>query len=203
MMNYLYIDSSHDLEFGIYDLKQRVWIDFKKIAGAQNSKILHHEIYTTLESHKMQLSKVKALIINSGPGSYTGMRLTEGMAQILEWQKLPVFSFYHFQVPAIFNIQNYFWVSTAFKGEWFIYWSGDSSTKLIKEVELADFVAKNRQIYTHFDIKKLGLLETSNMVFKNFDQLINYVHQKSMRESVYYFREAEVEFKTINQNERG
>jgi tRNA threonylcarbamoyladenosine biosynthesis protein TsaB len=196
-MHYLYLDSSHELAFGIFDVNLRKWIDFKRIEGAQNSKILHYELHKILELHKLKFSQLEAVIINSGPGSYTGMRLTEGLAQILEWQKISVLSFYHFQVPEILDIEDYYWISTAFKGEWFIYSSSDSSKKLIRDAELSNFIDQHQPIYTNYDVKKIGLLETSELIHSNFEKVINYLLQNTLRETVYYFREAEVEFKTV------
>jgi len=200
-MKYLYIDSSHDLEFGVYNSQQKQWAGFKRVEGAQNSKILHHELYQLLQELDLNFNKITAVVINSGPGSYTGMRLTEGLAQILEWQKIEVYSFYHYQVPAILEIEKYYWISTAFKGEWFIYSHKDQSKKLIRDTQLLDFISHAKPINTHYDFKKNGLIETSHLIHENFDRLLQHLERHHVRESVYYFREAEVEFKTVSQQQ--
>ena len=128
-MSYLYIDSSKHLVLGLLDEKFK-WMDFLEVKDVKTSAHIHKDIFSMLSRNDLSMDDLFGVFVISGPGSYTGVRVSEGLAQVLEWAKIPVYSFNHFQVPQFLNDNSWIFVSKAFKGEFFIYDNdGNSSCK--------------------------------------------------------------------------
>ena len=131
---YLFLDSSLFIQVGILneDLK---WLHHEVVNNRKGSQVLHSIIYSSLEENNLKVKDLKGLFLANGPGSYTGIRVAEGIGQILELEDLPVYSFYHFEVPSFCDVEKYNFFAEAFKGEVFQYQfeKGEESFKLIKE----------------------------------------------------------------------
>lgn len=201
--HYLYVDTSDHLVVGLLNSKFE-WVEFLDLEGAKNSGRIHAAIYEILQKHHLEPKDLNAVIQNSGPGSYTGMRVSEGISQILEWQGIPVCSFFHFEVPELLGISQGKWIAKAFKGEFFIStWDGaQRKTELLDLVSALD-LAKKEKLYCHFrkslekDFSDLinDFQETGDLIFKQGSSLFSLVLQRNSRLSPYYFRTVDQEFK--------
>lgn len=189
---YLYVDSSKGLCTGLLDADFK-WLHFSSEAHVKSSATLHWDIYNILGLEVT--GELQGVFVISGPGSYTGMRVSEGLAQIFEWAKFPVWSFYHFQVPWIIGVEKGLWICDAYKGELFKYsWKGESSEiELIKKEDL-EHVDKNGR-YSYFGLADFavdGL--TEELIQENPEKIFNWVQRSNLRCSPYYFRTLEREF---------
>lgn len=187
-MSYLFIDSTHDITIGIWS-KDDSWISYCTEIGQKGSQVVHTLIDEMLKKHKMVFGSLKGVIHASGPGSYTGMRLSEGIVQVLEWHNLESYSFYHFEVPLFLEMNDYIWQSDAFKGEIFTFDSKTQERKLTKKEE--EPRPSVLDTYTHHETK----MNTKDLIHKRADDLFNYVLDNKIRRDIYYYRKLEDEFK--------
>lgn len=197
----LYIDSSHFLTLGILD-QNFEWIDYREYREKKTSSILHVELLDLLERNQLSIDLVTQIIEAAGPGSYTGMRVAEGLCQILEWQERVCRSFYHFEIPCMSGVECGVWVAKAFKGEIFCHtYNGDQSEhSFIKE---SDFPSKRksweeegRVVFGHYrdDIEELDQV-TSCLIYESPQKLLKAIWDRGERKGPYYFRPLEQEFK--------
>lgn len=201
--HYLYMDTSDHLVVGLLNDKFE-WLEFIELEGARNSGRIHGAIYEILIRHNLESKNLTAVIQNAGPGSYTGMRVSEGISQIFEWQGIPVCSFFHFEVPEMLGVSQGKWIAKAFKGEFFVsIWNGKQrTTELLNSAVAADLV-KNEKLYCHFkkslekdflDCSK-NFYETGELIFGQCTKLFPLVLERKSRLSPYYFRTVDQEFK--------
>jgi tRNA threonylcarbamoyladenosine biosynthesis protein TsaB len=197
----LYIDSSEHLVLGLLD-ENLNWIDFLDTKERKGSGILHGLLHELLENQNLSFKDLKQVFFTAGPGSYTGMRLGEGMCQVLEMENVKINSFYHFEVPFLLGDQKGVWISKAFKREIFVFqWDGsDSQTGLIPEEEMLQSIETWKKsglnIYTHFsEILDQDLTSTSDMIHTQSDKLFCKVAGLDERKTPYYYRTDEKEFR--------
>ncbi len=200
MATSLYIDSSEHLVLGLLDDKLK-WIDFLDTKERKGSGILHGLLHELLENQNLSFKDLKQVFFTAGPGSYTGMRLGEGMCQVLEMEDVKINSFYHFEVPYLLGEEKGVWISKAFKREVFVYqWNGDDSdTGLIPETDLEnslnEWEKSGLSVYTHFaGILDQKLTSTSDMIHDQSDKLFGGVAKLDERKAPYYYRTDEKEF---------
>lgn len=195
--HFLYLDTTKTLALGLLD-ETFSFIEIEYYQDFKSAAIIHSKIYQILKRKDLKLEDVEAVIINNGPGSYTGVRVAEGILKVLELDGVKGFSFYEFEMLKLLSEEGV-WISNAFKGEYFIYhWKGDS-------VSFEGLIPKD-----DFDIKKYKEVE----VFSNesFDGVFNEKYSKDliaqnssivfpkvindgMRRQPFYFRKIEQEFK--------
>ncbi len=199
----LFIDTSDELIVALIsdDYKFLKQVNRGKI---KTSKEIHKIIYDTLTEYDLFLDSIGFIFNISGPGSYTGMRVGEGISQLLEWQSIPTYSFNHFQIPYLLGEKEGVWVSNAFKSEFFIYsWKGEENAiKLVHEKEIVnqlDYINKSN-VNIFCKNNELGLLdidfhETSLLIAEESEKLFSIVRKKRLRETPFYYRTAEKEFK--------
>lgn len=200
-MTTLYIDSSHFLTLGLLNEKFE-WIDYCEYREKKTSSILHVELLDLLTRNQLSTDSLTQVIEAAGPGSYTGMRVAEGLCQILEWQGRVCRSFYHFEVPRLCGHTHGVWIAKAFKGEIFCYHFNNAheETQFIKEVELESFRQKWQSegllIFGHYrdDIEGLDFL-SSYLIYESPAQVLGAVWKRGERKGPYYFRPLELEFK--------
>lgn len=193
----IFVDSSEDLVFGLLDSNFK-WIEYVEKIEKKPSEILHSEIFNFISRYDLDLKNIN-FFFSSGPGSYTGMRLGEGLAQVLAWDHKKVFSFYHFDVPRILGIKKGFWVSNAFKKQIFIYnWDETINLYEKKLINTCDFKMEDFENGHTLSENKgdfLGLKSTKELI-KNFPtEFFEKIFLKNQREKPYYFRTEQEEFK--------
>jgi tRNA threonylcarbamoyladenosine biosynthesis protein TsaB len=197
-MSLLFVDTSHHIIAGLLNEKFE-WLSFVEDHDSKSSKNFHKTVHNILIENDMEMSDVTRIINISGPGSYTGMRLTEGFSQILEWQDYPRNSFYHFNVPELMGVEKGIWFSKAFKGEFFLYeWDQSKQNKFLVPVEELDDYLKRENVFTHFhnidDVRENKLQETSSLIYKSPKEIFETVISKNLCESPYYYRPEDIEF---------
>ena len=154
--------------------------------------------YSLFSQGNFDLKDLLGIIGVMGPGSYTGIRMTDGILQMLKWAGLPVYSFYHFEVPSLLGDLSSSFVCRAFKGELFVYSNGESS--LVKE----EFWVQQSGIktYTHYHDEKLvgSFVYTSDLISQFSQLLFSKIVSEKMNREAYYFRPIEKEFKVTCEN---
>lgn len=204
MSFYLYVDSSDGLVCGLLhrDRENFEWCDFREFEGVKASMILHGQIHEILGSNQTSLDQVSGLIISSGPGSYTGIRLAEGLAQIFEWRNYPVYSFYHFQVPQMCHYQTGSWIARAFKGENFVYsWNGKESTIDLVGDEEFNFDLQVKPVFIHRENEKQvfsSSYTTFSLIKDRPYDIFSPLIDSKIREKPYYYRPIDKEYRRSN-----
>lgn len=201
----VFVDTSFFLTVGILNEKWE-WVEYKKISDTKSSAIIHRLIHDLLEKNGLSVKDIGRIIQVAGPGSYTGVRLAEGLSQIFALNGIEVSSFYHFDVPRYLGVRNGLWMVKAHKGELFVHkWDGDKEeNELIKEKDIDQYLS-NENLYTHyessFDLlkKKMGITdlsfkETGTMIEKNSSSLFDTIVSQDIRKGPFYFRSIDQEF---------
>ena len=201
---YLYLDTTRYLTIGVLNEKFQ-WVNYQKVNSLKSSGIIHSLIFQQLSALKMLPNQLAGMFYAAGPGSYTGIRVAEGIAQIFDWQGIKVYSFYHFDIPNLLGISSGSWCSKAFKDEIFIYsWRNlKQDVFLIRQQEWSTF-KKNHKEYLCADDQEddfADLPQTSCQIYDNPEKIFSKVLGK--RCSPYYFRTLEQDFKIPSHQERG
>lgn len=193
---YLFLDSSLYIQVGLLS-EDLTWTHHELIQNKKGSQVLHSIIHSALMKAEIKLDDLKGIFLANGPGSYTGIRVAEGVAQVLEMEGLPVFSFYHFEVPQLCGISNYEFVSEAFKGEIFCYQVKDDqeSSFLIKEDEFQKKFDKDKKPY-HLNGEILGLSVNKlyDLYGPHSTDIFSKVLERGKHLPPYYYRAEEKEF---------
>lgn len=196
-MHSLYVDSTSGLVIGLLDSEFK-WVEYHDTNEKKPSEVIHVEIYNLIKKYNLDLKEMN-FFFSAGPGSYTGMRLGEGIAQVLAWENRNVFSFLHFKVPEITGVEKGFWVTNAFKGQVFSYtWNLKDHTSEKELINSADFKVINPELgFTlSAESKDFSHLKNTKDLIKNSSEVIfAHVYKEKMREPPYYFRTLDEEFK--------
>ncbi|MEI8346970.1 MAG: hypothetical protein WCG27_05860 [Pseudomonadota bacterium] len=209
-MSYLYLDTTDHLIVGLLT-DDYSWCEFNETPDTKTSHLMYPLIVEILKRHKLEPQELSGLIHVSGPGSYTGMRLSEGMAQIFSWQGIPCRSFYHFEIPQLLAEKEGCWVAKAYKGEYFLcYWGPeevDNREELIDREKLISKLIElknnNIPVYTHFlsslNLDKNGpeffIQETGTMLKNKSKEIFAQMETDWPRHRPFYFRVLEQEFR--------
>lgn len=193
---FLYIDTTHSLLIGLMDESYK-FVEHVKILEGKSGSVVHDQINMLLSKYEIELSSLCAIFVNNGPGSYTGVRVGEGIAKIYELDGGKVISFHEHE--AIQSLANSgIWVANAFKGEFFIHkWTDNSKseTRLVKQ----DFFESDSSldIYTNDDL----LFDFNNTVHNSKDFLLKKseiifakMYREELRRDTFYFRKSDEEF---------
>lgn len=202
MLN-LFLDTTNGISVGLLDDNFQ-WLHYNFVESNKSSSIVHKLIKDALDSIGKEQSDIKKSIQVSGPGSYTGMRVSDGISQILDWQGIETYGLYHFQVPRILGYVSGAWLAKAFKGEIFVYEWGDEKFEqyMIKESELSEFLSKlytkKKKIFSSLNFnlipQEAALIETKALIKASPQEVFHHVISKKMKEPLYYFRALEDEF---------
>lgn len=204
-MALLFVDSTYDVTLGILD-DQLGWSEFKRFDGKKASVILQPEIYNILRNHGIQPQELEGIVTVAGPGFYTGLRLSEGLADVFSFFKIPLHSFYSYQIPSLCGINRGVWVTKAYRGEYFFHhWDGlKSDNVLVSSKELATYMEGiKEEIFIHsipaLDQICLELMNdpmtTNDLLLKNSAKIFKKILDQKMLQESYYFRAPEDEFK--------
>lgn len=188
----LFIDTTFGITVGLLDTDYN-WIDYEFTAEKKGSALMHGMIYSLLLKNKSSVREVNQIFQVSGPGSYTGMRVSQGIASIFEWQEVKVNSFYHYEVPRMLGVEKGEWIINAFKGETFIYaWSGGEGSKSLTRsdaVEVSDIPR-----FTVGELAEKGMVSTQALIYQHPQDVFGFVAQNDLKRDLYYFRTIEMEF---------
>ena len=194
-MHSLFIDSTSGLVIGLMDSNYE-WVEYMSLDEKMPSDIIHFEIFSLLKKYDLNFNNIQCFI-SSGPGSYTGMRLSEGLAQVLELSQIPVYSFYHFDVPRLSGVTKGFWASNAFKGQVFVFnWNGDKNEKHLLNKDA--FIIEEEALGFTLDTSDpffSNLISTKNLIKDKAKEIFSKVSSTKLRVEPFYFRSIEEEFR--------
>lgn len=193
---YLFVDTTEKMSLGLID-KNFVWVEFVDEDIKAISSQIHKYIFDLLNRNNTDIDSIEALIYCAGPGSYTGMRISEGLSSILSWQGLPVSTFYHFEVPQLCGISSGQWFSKAFKKENFVYkWSGDINSKnLVSELDFSLDTSERSFCKNEKVINKNDQVSFTDDLLKQFpDKIFKFVVDRGECQDIFYYRSLDAEF---------
>lgn len=192
---YLYLDTSHFLALGLLNQKFE-WVKYEKREQLQHSADIHALMHAMMNEAGVEALELSGVIVVNGPGSYTGIRLGEGIAQLFELSNIPVYAFHHYHVPKILGIESGEWVCHAFKGEVFRYeWHGDSES--FDLMKASDWSQKASALYSHQPSgpwEKVAQ-DTCALIESGSKALFATIVAGKHRQEPYYFRPLDKEFK--------
>lgn len=193
-MSYLFLDSTNGLTIGILNSKFE-WIHYEDSEEKRPSEIIHVKINQLFDEFNLDL-KQTTLVIAAGPGSYTGMRLGEGIAHILTLCHIKVLSFYHFEVPQMIGAISGKFVTNAFKGQYFVYeWSGEKVSELLINANDMSFLS---EVYSNLNDQNFKtLISTKKLIKENSKKIFKNVVDRDQYKASFYFRSLDDEFKSI------
>lgn len=203
-MSILFLDTTYDITMGILDDSLK-WLDLRRFEGKKGSATLQSEADRMFSDLKILPTTLSAIITVAGPGFYTGLRLSEGFADVMSFFKIPHYSFYTYQIPLWAGMPEGTWMTKAYRGEYFFYqWQGKGQTiSLIADSNLEEFLKDQTSLLIHsekaLDDKSLPLvpkfIRTIDLL-KDHPQLIFApVMAQQLRCESYYFRAPEDEFR--------
>lgn len=191
-MSYLYVDTSHQTTLGILE-EDFSWKEMKSLETSKSSHILHSEIYKLLTNQKInKVLDLKGAFFIVGPGSYTGIRLADGLSQILSWQGLETFTFHHFDIPELMGINKYNWISFAFKEQYFKLERENGKDKI-------SFIDESKAMsisdaYSFQSDNFVNVQSTKKLIESHSQEILAEVLKKKLNKEAYYYRSPEDEF---------
>lgn len=198
-MSYLFIDTTKFLTLGLLDSEFN-WVSYNETSDRKGSATIHYLLDDILKENNIDVLKLKGIFQVAGPGSYTGMRLGEGIAQIFEWHSIAIYSVYHFEVPFMVGTKSGAWVAQAFKGEAFIFsWDKDNQSKTelkpLSDNLISDLLRDYEYVFTHFqDEFKEELDCTSSLIFLKAKDLFPKILERNTHLGPFYYRSEDSEF---------
>lgn len=189
----IFCDSCNGIKLGILDSSFN-WLEYQEFNVSRSSTLLFKELHRMLEEHKVELAELESIYLLMGPGSYTGIRLLQGMKDLYSTWGLDVYGFYSFEVPKLSGINKGQFVMSAYKGEFYSYeWnSEEESQKLLSDVP------QNLESGTVFSIiDKVSDLETRpvyELLKSDSKKIFSQVNNKKLKRNAFYFRPLEKEF---------
>ena len=206
-MHSLFVDTTNQLTFGLLT-DEWTWLDYFHSEELRTSAVkIHALIFDLLKKHNLVMSDIKKVFFLNGPGSYTGVRVSEGMAQVFDWLSLETYSFYHQDIPLLLNFEKGSFFVNAFKGEVFTFqWEGQSEksglykTEELKSDESINALKESTCFFIEPSLLEKELvfedkLYTTKLLQNNPDKVFSLVIDKKLRKPPFYFRSLEKEFK--------
>lgn len=203
----LFIDSTYDITLGVLD-DELGWINFETYYGQKASSVIQKEAHEMLKKSQLGILDISSVVTVAGPGFYTGLRLSEGFADVLSFSGIKNFSFFSYDIPAWTGVQSGVWMTKAYRGEYFFhFWNGsESQNKLVAAKELESFLktVDNSHFYIHSeaaidDFSRKLLPESRQpcltLLQKESKQILRHLFTTQSKVDSYYFRAPEDEFK--------
>lgn len=205
-MTALFIDSTYDITLGILD-DALGWVEFERFQGQKASSILQVETHRLLHKNNLKVKDLKALISIAGPGFYTGLRLSEGFADVLAFSGVPHYSFLSYEIPAFTGVKSGTWMTKAYRGEYFFHhWNEKGglnqlvATKdlegYLKNVDKSSFYIHSDSAIDDFSRNLISNVKTSHSLLKERSKdIFTHILQQQSKVESFYFRAPEDEFK--------
>jgi tRNA threonylcarbamoyladenosine biosynthesis protein TsaB len=202
----LFIDSTYDITLGILD-DELGWIKFQRFFNQKASAIIQKETYQLLQEAKLSMKDMQQVITIAGPGFYTGLRLSEGFADVMTFMEARHLNFMSYEIPSLTGISEGTWMTKAYRGEYFFHrWnSSQKENKLVAAKELESYLAgvDKSSFYIHSqsaidELSKSFLQQwktTSELLEKEPKKIFTNILKSSQKLESYYFRAPEDEFK--------
>lgn len=197
---YLYVDSTTNLTIGLINTDFSL-VDYKYIEAKKSSLIIQSETFNILQARDLKLLEISGIIYCAGPGSYTGMRVSQGLVDICESAGIKVYSFYHFEVPRLLGIKSGGFWADAFKKEYF--WTSwvdeDQTIELISSDQLEKKKENTQKVFCAHQKEARDELQTHKLIESNAKDFFKTVIESNHRVPLYYYRPLEKEFRTNNE----
>lgn len=201
-MAYLFVDSTYDLTLGL--LKDDFsWAKFVQFPNLKASEILQLETLHLCQEAGIEVNDLEGVIHIAGPGFYTGLRLSEGFVDVLKFSGIKSYAVYTYELLPYLGVNSGYWITKAYRGEYFIHQVEKQENLLIASKELKDFVVDKSPFYIHSDkaIDDLGreCLVNATATTKLLEQnpkALKVVIENNLKRESYYFRAPEDEFRT-------
>lgn len=193
-MKYLYLDTTNGLTIGLLNEKFE-WIVFESSDEKKPSEVIHKKIDEISKQFNVDMTQ-STLITIAGPGSYTGMRLSEGLANILKICGTKVVSLLHFEIPLLTGVQSGVWITNAFKNQFFVYeWNGNENRNFLIDANDMNF---SKEIFSNMQLPLFKNIQfTTELIKENPQPIFNFAVNRGQFLGAYYFRTLDEEFKTI------
>jgi tRNA threonylcarbamoyladenosine biosynthesis protein TsaB len=194
---YLFLDTSAYIQMGLLN-EDLEWTHYEVVQNRKGSQLLHKIIYESMKNFDLSFGDIKGVILGNGPGSYTGIRIGEGVAQILALEGIDIISFYHYEVPAFCGITQYKFYEKAFKGEVFEYSKTLESEdkKLISEEKFKNLdLGDEHNYHLTGELFDQFLNSIYALIKKNPQEIFSKIIKRAEHLPPYYFRPLEKEFK--------
>ncbi len=193
----LYLDTSSQLKIGVLS-KEYKWLSYKHLVTNKSSEVVHKEIFEMLSALGKDIQDVTEVFVFAGPGSYTGIRVAEGVAQILKLENISVYSFNAFSTLELIknevDTRNLCWLFPAFKGEVYVRGAGEIKGTLVKE---SSFSKESGLLYITHGANKLSELcekNSESIIHDTSHVLFPAVKRLNLRDEPYYYRSLDQEF---------
>ena len=192
-MKSLFIDTTEETTLGILD-ENLEFEECRHFTDKHSASRIHFNLNNMLQEHKIPLENIARLYVASGPGSYTGLRVTEGIAQIMKWQGKEILSCYQFEIPFMAGVEQGVWISQAWKGELFFYfWKGDEHwSKLVSD---AEYEIKGEEYSFGGQCGGIDVCSTRDLLQRHSSIIFGTVTRRGKHLTPYYYRDVEQEFK--------
>ena len=191
---YLYLDTSHELVVGILDLNFDV-ITIERNQERRSASVIHNRVDILLRNQGIEVSELKGVIVNNGPGSYTGIRVGEGVAKIFELDGVKVASFLEHEAIALTSEKGT-WIANAFKNEIFSYsWKQGSSPER-KMIDLDGLENIDLEpIFSNDTFQTTRRITNSKTtLLQNINKIAKFYFERNERQEPFYYRSLEEEF---------
>ncbi len=183
------IDTSHKVCIW---LVQKDTIVDDSITEEQPSKALLIKMHEVLSRNKISLEEIDCFYFCKGPGSYTGLRISQGLEDYLKFNNLNCYDYYSFEILKVIE-SGYIFISNAFKNEFFVseFKNDEIHYQKIKKEDLNSYKENKRLL--SYDVK-LGDIDYLD-VFKNeFNQFFKEVLNRKNQREVFYYRTLSEEY---------
>jgi tRNA threonylcarbamoyladenosine biosynthesis protein TsaB len=196
----LFIDSTYDLNLGLLS-DDFTWIEQRLGTGQRASAILQSETHALCHAHGVRPQSLKAVITVAGPGFYTGLRVSEGFADILKVFGVPCHSFFSYEIPRWCSFEKGVWMTKAYRGEYFFHeWDkGTSSNTLIPTKELPQYLKRFDHMFIHslpaIDYELTDFTSTIDLLNTKSQMIVPEILKSKLVRESFYFRAPEDEFR--------
>lgn len=190
----LFLDTSHNIKIGLLN-SDFSWIDYIEEETKQASSVLHSIIYNLLEKNNIAIKDLEHVFTIKGPGSYTGLRLSEGIANIFEMSGIKTRGVYQFEVPFMVGFNKGQWASSAFKKQVFIYsWDGKNRENLL--ISEDEFGPSSIGDFFSFSTScnSVSTISTQELVKNNPREIFPELAKDLSNKKIFYYRKLEDEF---------
>jgi tRNA threonylcarbamoyladenosine biosynthesis protein TsaB len=202
----LFIDSTYDVTLGILD-DHLNWKKFENFSGQKASSVIQKETHHLLASTSLKISDLSSVISVAGPGFYTGLRLSEGFADVLVFFGIKHYSFFSYNIPFFSGIKNGTWMTKAYRGEYFFhFWDGEifrnelvaakDLEAFLRNVDKSDFYIHSQSAIDDFSRGLLPeCISTYDLLKEKSHIIFSSILNSQSKVDSYYFRAPEDEFK--------
>lgn len=191
----LFVDTSFFSILGLW--YQGTWIYYEVQEKKSASIDFHFRIHSVLDQNDLSLNDIK-IISCAGPGSYTGMRLSQGLMNVLEIAAYSYQSFYHFEVPIFLGIEKGSWITNAFKKQYYRYSWSQMGKVFEQEILTQEDFQKQKGFYAE-GIDVDPSFQTSKLIYCHPQAIFESVLRRKVCRSIFYFRTIQQEFPSMSQ----